>query len=567
MLKNIRFTWFRQDFIILPTLLLLLSYLFLFVSIGQAKDSFPGSTVLAPGDTVQITFKQHSFLTSLAGTYTVNPEGKISMRTIGTVQMAGGTVSTREKTIRKALQKIISIEPEVKLTLVGQYRFVLMARGVRYPGWYKVPLRPTIEELATIASGAGAGADLSTAKISRMVSGKNKTIPFKKALPLQSFDHLTLDINTTSEMVDSGDLLYIVVPKETTPTENAPREMIFFMDEVKVDRYGYIFLSSQGSIKVAGRTTKEIKKILTDNLPVYLKTNNKAEVNLIDKKHYTQILGQVAEPGWYNVQESANIQAVIHQAGGILQGGDLGNVIISRKKGNRIERLIADVNYYFASGDDRMLPVLHENDTIFIPLAPVVEIPEEAAPAEIPQIRILGAVNTPGVYPAPMGLNLLDLLLTAGGGVPEADLSRIQIMRPNKKKEIFNLQGMLNSDTSSQTSTLPVLYEDDIVFVPMQGKTGTDPSGTAEMIRIFGAVNSPGMYSAPMGMNLLDLLLTAGGGLAEADLSKIHIMRPKKKKEIFNLQTMLKNDTSSQDSTLPIIHEGDIIFVPVQGGT
>ena len=263
MLKNIRFTWFRQDFIILPTLLLLLSYLFLFASICQAKDSFPSSTVLAPGDTVRITFKQHSFLTSLAGTYTVNPEGKISMRTIGTVRMAGGTVSTREKNIRKALQKIISIEPEVKLTLVGQYRFVLMARGVRYPGWYKVPLRPTIEELATIASGAGAGADLSTAKISRIVSGKNKTIPLKKALPLQSFDHLALDINTTSEMVDSGDLLYIVVPKETTPAENAPREMIFFMDEVKVDRYGYIFLSSQGSIKVAGRTTKEIKKILT----------------------------------------------------------------------------------------------------------------------------------------------------------------------------------------------------------------------------------------------------------------------------------------------------------------
>ncbi|MCW5203205.1 SLBB domain-containing protein [Desulfobulbus sp. US4] len=566
-LKTSLFAGFRQYYIALPVFLLSLYCSIHFQSVALAQDTFPDSTVLAPGDTVRLTLKEHSFLNSLAGNYTVNPEGSISIKGVGSVQMAGGTVSTRKEEIRIALQEIISIEPKAKLSLIKQNRFVLMAHGVRYPGWYKVPLNQSIEDLTDVASGAIPGAALSTAKISRVISGETQDIPFEEALPLQSFDHLTLDINLSSEIVDNGDLLYVVVPRETTPAENAPREMIFFMDEVQVDRYGYIFLSSQGSIKVAGHTTKQISKILTDNLPVYLKTNDKAEVNLIAKKHYTQVLGQIAQPGWYNVHESANIQAVIHQAGGILPGGDLGNVIISRKKDGHTERLTADVHYYFLMGDDRMLPVLQENDTIFIPLAPVVDMPEEVAPVEIASIRVLGAVNSPGMYPAPMGMNLLDLLLTAGGGMPEADLSRIQIMRPNKKKEIFNLQSMLNNDTSSQASAPPVLHGDDIVFVPMQEGAAAQSLSPSEMIRILGAVNTPGMYPAPTGMNLLDLLLTAGGGVPEAGLSKIQIMRPNKKKELFDLQGMLDSSTSSLASTLPVLHGNDIVFVPMQGGT
>ena len=278
-IKNSRFACFRQYFIILSVFLLSLYCSIHCRSVALAKAAFPDNTVLAPGDTVRLTLKQHSFLNSLAGNYTVNPEGNISIRGIGPVRIAGKAVSTREKEIRTALQEIISIEPKAQLSLIEQNRFVLMAHGVRYPGWYKVPLNNTIEELTDVASGVMPGADLFTAKISRVISGETQDIPFEEALPLQSFDQLTLDISTNSEIVDSGDLLYIVVPKETAPAENAPREKIFFMDEVAVDRYGYIFLSSQGSIKVTGRTTKQISKILTDNLPVYIKTNNKAEVN------------------------------------------------------------------------------------------------------------------------------------------------------------------------------------------------------------------------------------------------------------------------------------------------
>ncbi len=559
-IKNSRFACFRQYFIILSVFLLSLYCSIHCRSVALAKAAFPDNTVLAPGDTVRLTLKQHSFLNSLAGNYTVNPEGNISIRGIGPVRIAGKAVSTREKEIRTALQEIISIEPKAQLSLIEQNRFVLMAHGVRYPGWYKVPLNNTIEELTDVASGVMPGADLFTAKISRVISGETQDIPFEEALPLQSFDQLTLDISTNSEIVDSGDLLYIVVPKETAPAENAPREKIFFMDEVAVDRYGYIFLSSQGSIKVTGRTTKQISKILTDNLPVYIKTNNKAEVNLIAKKHYTQILGQIAQPGWYNVQESANIQTVIHQAGGILEGGDLGNVIISRKKNDRIERLTADVHYYFVNGDDRMLPVLHENDTIFIPLAPAVDMPEEVAPVEISKIRILGAVNSPGMYPAPMGMNILDLLLTAGGGGAEADLSRIQIMRPNKKKEIYNLQSMLNSDTSSQASALPVLHGDDIVFVPIQGGTAAQPPAPSEMIRIYGAVNRPARYPAPeKGLDLLDILIAAGGESVDADIEKVSIMHADGKKEIFDMNTLF--DTDRRGAALPKIYGGDIVHV------
>ncbi|MCI5121399.1 MAG: hypothetical protein D3908_09470 [Candidatus Electrothrix sp. AUS4] len=203
------------------------------------------------------------------------------------------------------------------------------------------------------------------------------------------------------------------------------------------------------------------------------------------------------------------------------------------------------------------LPVLHGDDIVFVPMQ------EEAAaqslsPSEM--IRILGAVNTPGMYPASKGINLLDLLLTAGGGMPEADLSRIQIMQPNKKKEIYNLQSMLNSDTSSQASALPVLHGDDIVFVPMQGGTAAQPPAPSEMIRIYGAVNSPARYPAPKnGLDLLDILIAAGGESADADLEKISIMRADGKKEMFDMNALLNTDR--QNAALPKIYGGDIVHI------
>ncbi len=553
--------------------ILILSFfcLTLFHSAALAKTTFPDSTILAPGDTVKLQLKNHHFLNNLAGNYIIHPDGNITIPEIGAVEAAGNSISKLRNQIQKALRSFTSINSNTKVSLLEQNRFILMGHGVRYPGWYKVSLHPSIEKLTEIASGIRPGVTTVDAKISRQTSGKTKELPFAKALPLQSFDHLTLTIETDNAIVDNGDLLYVIIPREVTG-EFSPTQRNYFKEKVEVDRHGYIFLPSQGNIKISGFTTAKISEILTNNLPKYLSKSDKASVNLIEKRHYIQILGHVTMPGWYNIPESANIQAILSQAGGTLEDANLEKVTISRLVHNEAKNILADIQYYLSKGDNRMLPVLHENDTVFVPLAPVIETEEEVIEPQpsinTPKIRIFGAVNNPGIYPAPKGMNLLDLLITAQGETADADLSKIKILRVDGGKEIFNMLALLDSNTSGQETTFPQINGGDIVHIVRQEQnTAPMNSNTDQVAPLTITLTGPGSNSQGLQpfippMTPFHAIAQAGGLNAFADTNDIIIIRRvdgKQKSLPFNYDKALKGKEPDVNFQL---QAGDLIYIP-----
>lgn len=544
-----------------------------FHSSALAKTSFPNSTILAPGDTIKLQLKSHPLLNNLTGNYTINPGGDISVHGIGAVPAAGKSISNLKNTIRKALRSITSIDSLAKVSLLKQNRFILMGNGVRYPGWYKVPLRPSIEELTNSASGLRPGASMEGATISRKRSGKTKEIPFAKALPLQSFDKLTLQIETDNAIVDNGDLLYVIIPREVTG-EFSPTERNYFKEKVEIDRHGFIFLPSQGNIKISGLTTIQISELLTKNLPKYLSKSDKASVNLIEKRHYVQILGHVTTPGWYNIPESANIQAILSQAGGTLEGADMEKVSISRNEKQKSQSLLANIQYYLSTGDNRILPVLHENDIVFVPLAPpTVEAEDDEsgvqAKSSAPRIRIFGAVNSPGIYPAPKGMNLLDLLITAQGEAADADLANIKIMRKDGSRDIFNMQALLDNSNPEQIATFPVIYGGDIVHIERQvtQQPAMINNQTGQVIPQTITMSGPGSngrglqpFTAPM--TPLQAIAQAGGVNDFADTNDIIIIRRvdgKQKNLPYNYDKALKGEMPDVDFQLEV---GDMIYIP-----
>ncbi len=497
--------------------------------------------------------------------------GNITIEGIGTIQAAGKPVSALQNQIQNALHSITSIDSGIKVSLLQQNRFILMGQGVRYPGWYKVPLRPSLEELTNFASGLKPGAGLEDATISRKIKGKIQKLSFAKALPLQSFDHLTLTSTTDSAIVDNGDLLYVVIPKEITG-EFSPTEKNYFKEKVEIDRHGFIFLPSQGNIKISGFTTAKISELLTNNLPKYLSKSDKASVNLIEKRHYIQILGHVAMPGWYNIPESANIQAILSQAGGTVDGANLTKVTISRKINGESKDLLANIQYYLSTGDKRMLPVLHENDTVFVPLTPALGPDEEAGRAqaalETPKIRIFGAVNNPGIYPAPSSMNLLDLLITAQGETADADLTKIKIMRAEGDKELFDMQALLDSNASEEKTTFPQIRGGDIVHISRQ-ETVTGPENlqtgqpTTQSITMSGpGSNGRGLQAFTEPMTPLQAIAQAGGVTAFADTNDIVIIRRvngKQENLPYNYDKALKGEEPDVDF---LLQAGDMIYIP-----
>ncbi|MBU1057106.1 MAG: SLBB domain-containing protein [Proteobacteria bacterium] len=555
------------------SLFLILSLFFLvqFQTSAQAKTNFPDNTILAPGDTIQLQLKKHPLLNNLAGNYVISPVGNITIAEIGDIHAAGESVVDLKNQIQQALRSIISIDPKINLSLLEQNRFILMGDGVRYPGWYKVQPSASIEELIDIASGLRPGASIVDARISRIIAGKSKELPFANALPLQSFDRLTLTTETDSAIVDNGDLLYVIIPKEVTG-EFSPTERNYFKEKVEVDRHGFIFLPSQGNIKISGYTTEKISELLTNNLPKYLSKSDKASVNLIEKRHYIQILGHVANPGWYNIPESANIQAILGQAGGTLEGANLEEVTISRKVKSESINLLADIQYYLSKGDNRMLPVLHENDTVFVPLAPIREteqVTNDSQPAlDTPKIRIFGAVNSPGIYPAPKGLNFLDLLITAQGETAEADLTKIKIMRANGEIEIFNMQALLETTASAQETAFPQINGGDIVHVvrrePNAGMINTQTGQIIpQTITMTGpGSNSQGLQPFNAPMTPFQAIAQAGGMNDFADTNDIMIIRRvdgKQESLPYNYDNALKGKAPDVDFQL---QAGDMIYIP-----
>ncbi len=373
-----------------------------------------------------------------------------------------------------------------------------------------------------------------------------------------------------SVTIDNGDLLYVVIPKEVT-SEFSPTEKNYFKEKVEVDRHGYIFLPSQGNLKISGFTPAEISTMLTNNLPKYLSKSDKASVNLIEKRHYIQILGYVSTPGWYNIPESANIQAILGQAGGVLEGADLSKVAISRVVNGKPKRIQANIQQYLLNGDTRLLPPLHEDDTVFVPLAIAVgDIDSDKAGSNLSKIRIFGAVNSPGIYSVPKEeeINLLDLIIKAHGETATADLERITIMRADGKKETFNMQALIQADSSEESTSFPGIRGGDIVHIPRIRAVAMNANGNSvvnvpKTITLTGpGSNSRGLRPFIEPMTPFEAIAQGGGVSDFADTNDIMIIRRvdgKQENIPYNYDKALSGEEPDVNFQL---QAGDIIFIP-----
>ena len=422
---------------------------------------------------------------------------------------------------------------------------------------------------------------LESNSILHSVSVMNKSITgfLRLSLLLFSFIAVTLFSSSiqaksnapdNSVVIDNGDLLYVIIPKEVT-SEFSPTERNYFKEKVEVDRHGYIFLPTQGNIKITGYTTEQISKMLTDNLPKYLSKSDKASVNLIEKRHYIQILGHVTTPGWYNIPESANIQAILSQAGGALEEADLSRVTISRKGKNKSKKIHANIQQYLLKGDPSLLPPLHENDTVFVPLKrTIVNTSGSQSSLNTSKIRIFGAVNRPGSYPAPdNGINFLDLLITAQGEAADADLTKIKIMHADGKRETFNMQALLDNTESDQNNSFPLIKGGDVVHIARLARPvgGMINNQTGQMVPQTITMSGPGSngrglqpFSAPM--TPLQAIAQAGGVNDFADTNDIIIIRRVDGKQ----QNLPYNYDKALDGEMPDVdfqlQAGDMIYIP-----
>ena len=126
---------------------------------GALNAGVPGALlvspeyVLQPGDVVQVKVYQEE---DLASTSRIGPDGAIAMPLLGSVRVAGITVSQATATIASLLAKDYLVSPQVTLNVTefAKRRFTVLGQ-VQRPGTYEMPAQESVNLLQAIAAAGG----------------------------------------------------------------------------------------------------------------------------------------------------------------------------------------------------------------------------------------------------------------------------------------------------------------------------------------------------------------------------------------------------------------------------
>ena len=359
---------------------------------------------------------------------------------------------------------------------------------------------------------------------------------------------LPLQANAVEYRVQVGDLIKVSLPGEET------------LDEpFEVDREGRIHLPEVGAITVAGLNGPDMQQRVSERLETAFRDLHNLHVYIYKKQLLVSVQGYVKQPGEYTLPYNGSIQMALHAAGGLRTGAQLNRMQLARDGATRT----FDYKNYLDSGDDEALPKLKSLDTLFIPASPLIgNVEVEFDPSKIADsgdaaedrkaVKVFGEVNSPGSFSFRQSMNLVDLLMRAGGVTRYAGVEQIRVISQGEPR-LFNLKQYLDS---GDEALLPQIVAGSTVFIPRQEeeiKTG------ANMVYVMGEVAKPGAYEGKEDATFMDILANAGGPTRFAESRQIRVIKSDGAIVPFDLAGYTEGTVSGRP---PAIMPGDAIFVP-----
>ncbi|MCK4414029.1 MAG: polysaccharide biosynthesis/export family protein [Candidatus Eisenbacteria sp.] len=175
-------------------------------------------------------------------------------------------------------------------------------------------------------------------------------------------------------------------------------------------------------------------------------------------------------------------------------------------------------------------------------------------------IAVVGEVHGPGRYPFRSIPGVWSVLLAAGGPTPNADLTRVEIVRGEESTDgpqsvTIDLSRGIQKTPAEE---LPALQPDDTIVVPSVIASAAPGS----RIQVLGAVRTPGTFPVSAAETVTQAIALSGGFLPNADLRKIRLTRTTSRGIVsyqLDLQGFLYDGQPRAD--LPM-QPGDTITVP-----
>jgi polysaccharide biosynthesis/export protein len=255
-----------------------------------------------------------------------------------------------------------------------------------------------------------------------------------------------------------------------------------------VDREGRVSLPEAGPLLVSGRSLGEVQIAVQQALRTEYRDVS-ADVSLSKLRTVrVYVVGDVAQPGAYDISSLSTPLNALFVAGGITPRGSLRAL-----KHLRGKQLVEEVDAYdlLLHGVRSDMSRLENGDTLLVP-------------ALGPQVTVDGMVRRPAIYELRDESSLADVLELAGGILPTATLHHIEVQRveAHEKRTMLALDLSPTGDADSakkQLEGFKINDGDEVHIFPIAPYN-------EDAIYLQGHVLRPGRFSYKQGMNLSDLI-------------------------------------------------------------
>ena len=296
-----------------------------------------------------------------------------------------------------------------------------------------------------------------------------------------------------------------------------------------------------GKVHAAGQTVDTLTRTLTRGLGNQL---NQPAITVSLKqgraRKVTVVGDGVRTAGQYDFKTGMHLLDLLAIAGGPAAAPQLVSATLETQGGATVS---VDLSKLLAEADTAQNLPLAPGDVLFL----------VARNPEVGQVQVVGSVVKPGAYSImPSGISVLALLNEAGGALPTARLTQVQIMHGGRV-QTCNLRPLLTTDLNSGTSRLRIV-PGDVLLVPEN----------KNRILALGEVRTPGVLPIPedQPLRLSTAYALVGGATPDGDKKSISIIRrdPAGKPVLMavNMEDLLKGKSGVTDF---VMQPDDILFI------
>ena len=524
----------------------------------------PQNYVIGPGDAVKVDIYGAS---QNSNTYTVSPDGDITIDGYGPINLSGLSVSQANARLRSTLGSRYS-SSNIKMSL-GQTRTISVnvVGEVRTPGTFTLSAFASVFHALYMAGGISEIGTLRNIKVyrrGRLVSN------------VDVYDYILNGKLGGNVRLADGDVI-VVGPFDCMVDVSGKVKRPMYYEMKKTESLSTLLKYSGGFASDAYTKTVRVERNSGTKKGVFnvgefdmtsfrMADGDVVSVDsILDRyENMVEVKGAVFRPGMYQLGgEITTVRSLLEHCDGVTEDAFTARGVMHRMKPNRTLKVISVDVQGILNGTAPDI-ALENEDVLFIPSKT-----EEQTDRTI---TIHGEVQYPGTYKYADNETLEDFVLQAGGLKETASTVKVDVAR-----RVYNPSAVVSDSIISQTYSFAL--KEGFVVDGVQGfvlqpydevYVRKSPGYTVQQnVTIEGNVNFPGTYAlSKRESRLSDIVKAAGGTSAEAYVKGARLERRITDEERIRMNQVLKmaqqNSGTSDSIDIRKLNIGDTYYVGIQ---